>query len=90
MADVLKTAPLRAVAGPLRRAQPREARPPHAGHNPQHADEGGSGGSLPVVSEPPAAPDCPARGHWVKGKLSADAVGHVPVVGRFVQHLLVF
>jgi hypothetical protein len=32
----------------------------------------------------------PPHGDWVNGKLSADAVGHVPVVRRFVQRLLVF
>jgi len=35
------------------------------------------------------AADCPARVHWVNGQLSADAVGHVPVVRRFVQRALV-
>ena len=59
------------------------------GHTPRSTPKVAQAARCPWSARP-AAPDCPARGHRVNGKLSADAVGHVPVVRRFVQRLLVF
>ena len=81
MPGVLKTAPLRAAPGPALAPGSALGGPPGARWAAERADEGGSGGTPPLVSgRPPSAPDCPARGRWANGKLSANAVGYVPVV----------